>query len=208
MTRFGPGPLNPNWKGGRYASVLPTKLQEKFHQATADPELLNQRAEIALLTARMEELVSNISTGESGAVWKKLNECAKDLIKAKQYGDDVAFDAGIKEMLGLITQGKKEFFVWDEIQATALNKAKLIESERKRILETKLFLTAEQGVNMLAKVADALRKSLDKRVEDERVRRAVKTDVSATIMRLMKIEEESISDKHGGEYDADGGLRF
>jgi hypothetical protein len=68
------GPDLPQFKSGRYSNFLPTRLAATYRNAAKDPELLSLHSEIALLDARMAELLGRVDTGESGALWGTLQK--------------------------------------------------------------------------------------------------------------------------------------
>ena len=52
------GAALPQFKTGRYSKYLPARLAERYHEAERDPELLSLRSELALVQARLAELIS------------------------------------------------------------------------------------------------------------------------------------------------------
>ncbi len=80
-----PGPSNPNWKGGtspssRYSRHVPTRLAARMEQAMIDPEGLSARAELALIEARLAEVLERTDTGEAGRHWKAIVSLNQRLI--------------------------------------------------------------------------------------------------------------------------------
>ena len=63
------GPLNPAFVHGRHSKVLPVRLLERYQASLSDPDLLSMRDDIALVDARMQELLSRVETGESDNLW-------------------------------------------------------------------------------------------------------------------------------------------
>jgi hypothetical protein len=67
------GIASPNFKHGKYSKDLPKGLIARYEQAAQDPELLALRDEIALLDARMVELMHKLGGGEADQeVWKEI----------------------------------------------------------------------------------------------------------------------------------------
>ncbi|NJR71170.1 MAG: hypothetical protein HC771_22945 [Synechococcales cyanobacterium CRU_2_2] len=191
MTRFVPGPLHPNYKHGRYAKVLPTRLQENYAAAIADPDLLAQREEIALLTSRLQDVLVRVDTGESGRIWEALKEAATEMTAAKQANDSQGVSTAFQEILRLIKGGHEDYAAWEDVRQIVLERNKLIKAEGDRIIKAKYYLTVEQGTNMLVNVANALKDSLKRRISDESTRAVIIRDVGTEISQLMRVPSDA-----------------
>src|SRR5262245_50957479 len=77
----------PQTKSGRYSKHLPSRLLATYEEAKRDPEILALRDEVALIDARLAELLKRIDTGESGASWKQLQENFRELRVALKNRD-------------------------------------------------------------------------------------------------------------------------
>src|SRR5678816_2409917 len=69
----------PGFRKGRYVKYIPSGIADKYMEAIGDPQLLDFRQDIALLTARLMEL---LSTGESTALWAETQKAAMQLKQA------------------------------------------------------------------------------------------------------------------------------
>lgn len=58
------GVASPHFRTGRHSRDLPTRLAVRFEAAEGDPRLLELRGELALLDARIEELLGQLDRGE------------------------------------------------------------------------------------------------------------------------------------------------
>src|SRR5262245_19691930 len=76
------GPAAPGFRHGRYSKLLPVQLAARFDEAKADPELLGLRDEIALVDARIADVLERMERGESSKTWSNLQYCARGLRKA------------------------------------------------------------------------------------------------------------------------------
>src|SRR5687768_3976371 len=68
------GAANPAFKTGRHSKYLPPRLQDRYQEALRDATLLSVRDEIALLDARLEDLLRRADTGEAGKIWERLKQ--------------------------------------------------------------------------------------------------------------------------------------
>ena len=127
---FKPGPLNSRWKSGKYSRCLPQRLLATYSELLNDPEYLEQREEIALLTARLAELLQALEAKDSSEIW-------------------------------------------EEIRQTMLDKSKLIISENRRLKTAEACFTAEQGIVMLMRIGEAVKRH----VSDEKAIRAIANEI-------------------------------
>lgn len=103
---------------GRYSSDLPTHLASRFHTSQSDPDLLNLRTDIALIDARLGELVASLSDTPNPETWQTIAE---------------------------LTEQRR----------------KLVETERKRLVDMQQMITSEQAATLVAALTDAVRRHVD-----------------------------------------------
>lgn len=141
-----------------------------------DPELLHGREDIALLDSRLQDVLASVSNEEAGELWKTLKEAKKDYLKAN---DDEIADA-LNQILWLIDQGYTEYQSWTEIRSILQERKKLVESERKRLIDMQQMITAERAMLLLGAVYDSIRRN----VSDKSILAAITQD----IRRLASLE--------------------
>lgn len=191
LTRFKPGPAHPNYKHGRYSKALPERMRQAAEAAIEDPELLNQRSEIALLTARLTEQLKHVDTRTSGQLWAELQATADEFRAFSAAGDRDGAQIAVTKLMRLIKAGGADHAAWEDIRATVLDKNKLIASERKRLVEMKAFVTAEQGMVMIGRLAYAARDALDKFVPDAKQRGKVMNAIALEMQRYTQGQSDA-----------------
>lgn len=171
------GPTHPNWKTGRYSQFLPTQLVPLMAQALQDPEMLSLRSEIGLVTARIEEQLRAIAEGSAGQAWSRLQDAyqlwlrcgreaqeadkAKDSVQAarsRQQGAEAAREIG-----RLIEGGSAENQRWADVTGLIEQRRKLVESERKRLVESQQVVALTQVQTIL----DGLIRTIKRAVKDD-----------------------------------------
>jgi hypothetical protein len=145
------------FKTGKYSKDLPARLSERYLTATSDEKLLELRDEIALIETRLGDLLSRADTGESGATWSQIKTAYEQLRKAASVNDQRKFTESLNEMGRLITKGAGDYAVWDEIFKAVSAKRRGVETERKRLVDLKQMMTAEQAMGMLSFVVATLK---------------------------------------------------
>jgi hypothetical protein len=148
---------------GRYSKHLPARLAERYGEALSDPELLALREEVALTDARIADLLKRVDTGESGRLWRGLGAAWKDFTKARHGKDTDGMAAALDKVGGLIGRGQADYATWGEIGGLLDQRRRLVESERKRLVEMQQVITAEKAMILLAAVVDVIRKNIDDR---------------------------------------------
>lgn len=171
------GIASPTYKDGRYSRYMPTRMRGRYEEAQRDPALLELREEIALLDARLVDLLSRVDTGESGALWRALMTARMELIAAKRAGDLKEQGALLNHILELISQGHSDYRAWSEIAVTLEQRRKLVESERKRLVEAQQTLTVEKAMLLIGAIGGIIKAH----VTNAEQLRAISHDISALV---------------------------
>jgi hypothetical protein len=171
------GAASPQFKTGRHSKYLPTRLRERYQEALDDPELIALNDEIALIDARLAELLGRIDSGESMSVWEKLRKAYQALREA-QAAKDVAGTVDALNVLGdMIERGGRDDETWNQIYYLLDQRRKLTESERKRRVDMQQMVTAERLTILMTAVQDAIRRN----VHDRDTLSAISADIRALI---------------------------
>lgn len=148
------------FKTGRYSKDLPTRLAGRYQEALEDPDLLKLRDEIAILEARSSELIGNLHSGESGHLWQILNDYADKLVLCRRKGDTAGMAQSLNQIIEIIQKGDRDTRTWDEIYRSFEQTRRLTESEVKRLMAMKNYLSAEELMTLLATVIDCVKNNV------------------------------------------------
>lgn len=174
---------SPTYKTGRYSRDLPQRLRERYEQASADGDLLVMREDIALLDARLSDLLARVETGESGAAW---NEAQAQLLAVRvaiKSGDARAMGAALDALSAAIRRGQADYLAWDEIKQALALRRRLVESERKRLVQLSQMITTEQAMVLVTAIVSL--------VHDNVTDRDALTAISNGIRRLVVVDGRS-----------------
>jgi hypothetical protein len=152
------GPAHGAFKHGRYSKLLPARLAARYEESLADDTLLELRNEVALLDVRISEAVQRASAGEGGQLWPELKNVLRDFLRGLTKRDSEGMRTPLQRMEQLIEQGAEETALWDEIVRLLDQRRKLVESERKRLVEMQQIITTEQAMTLLAVILDTIRR--------------------------------------------------
>lgn len=173
------GMASPSFKTGRYSKHLPTRLMARYQEAQSDPTLLALRDEVALIDTRLAELLGRVDTGESAKRWQEAQTAFDALRKARTLADAKAFAAAMDELEQTLVIGN-DYDLWSEIANVVDLRKRLVESERKRLVEMQQMITSERAMVLLTTVAGIIKEH----VTDTNVLAAI----SAEFRRLVAIE--------------------
>lgn len=159
------GPAAANFKTGRYSKYLPAHLKDRYEAATSDPDLLVLRDEIGLIDARVAELMGRISTGENAVTWMILKDKFGELKKHVKSGDVVKTIEALNAVEAVVNTAVGDYLIWGEIQNGLEQRRKLVESERKRLVEIQAFIDARSAMTLVASIIDVIRRNVKDRRE-------------------------------------------
>ena len=81
------GPASPTWKDGRHSRVLPRRLLAAAEASLRDPNKLALEDELALIDARVNDILKRVDSGESGQLWRELRQTWRVYETARRAGD-------------------------------------------------------------------------------------------------------------------------
>lgn len=151
------GLASPHYKTGRWSKYMPTRMVPRYEESQRDTELLALQADIALVDARIADLLGKVDSGESGRIWQKLSALRLEVYDAKRRGDDAAGREALESILHTIGRGKADAAAWHEVIGLIEQRRKLVESERKRLVEMKQMVTVEESMLLVNSAVHSLR---------------------------------------------------
>ena len=154
------GPDNPAFKHGKYSKVLPQGMVKRYHLAMSDPDRLALEHEIALVDARLMQLIERCETGDNGERWRQLRDAMDDFQVAYHKQDAKGMSAQLRQMDALIRDGLADHANWQEIMACVSQRQRLVESERKRFVEMQQTITVEQAMTFVTAVMESVRRNV------------------------------------------------
>ena len=167
----------PQTTHGRYSKDLPTRLAARYQASQTDPDLLNLNAEIALMDARLADLLRRVDTGESGQLWRDLKATYTAMEDAQRAKDFAAVARLLSELGALIRHGHSDYAAWADVRTLVDQRRRLVEAERKRLTEMQQLITAEQAMMLVTRLSSAVRRHVD----DPRVLAAISAELGGVV---------------------------
>ncbi len=150
-----------------------------YQAAESNTDILALRSEIALVEARLTDLLKRVDTGESGDTWISLGKVWSVLRGAVVAGNKAKQNECFPVIQGLIETGRDDYIAWHEVGATLNQLRQLKESERKRLVEARQVVALDHVLVLLEMNVKAAVEAIRKHTDNETARRII-TDVSAS----------------------------
>jgi ribosomal protein S15P/S13E len=167
------GPGHPNFQTGRYSMVLPSRLLARYRDAEEDAELTSLRSELALVDARLADVLSRVDTGESGARWWALMKAHRAFKRAKRLEDVGRMQEALTTLESHIDAGTQDYEAWHDVQELIEQRRKLCDSETRRLVTLQQTISAEQAMLMIGVIVDIIARH----ITDRQVLAQITTDL-------------------------------
>jgi hypothetical protein len=156
---------HPTTKHGRYSRYLPDRLAGRYLEAQSDGELTSLREEVALIDARLADVLGRVDSNEAGTLWAAIGKAVGGYREAEAEGTaGLAKRAKAIDLIeGLCSEGREDYAAWAEVLELIERRRKLAETETKRLAALGQLITAERAMLLLAAVVDVVRRHVDDR---------------------------------------------
>jgi hypothetical protein len=155
------GPEHARWKSGAFSKYLPRDLRKRYEAWLQDAELLASRNEVAMLKARLQELSSRLSTGETADAWGRLRETLAKAKAACDARDEAALRAAVAEGETITEAANANEAAWEAFTTLAERSTLIAQREARRLLEARLYVSAQEVRFLVASLAGAVIRHAD-----------------------------------------------
>lgn len=128
-----------------------------------DAELLHLTNEIALVDTRMSELLDSLSEESGTQLWKRLKRHVNYYKRAVRSRHAKDAQEHLDKLFDLIEDGADEYAKWASIMDMIEHRRRVVESERKRMVEMQQMITTQQAMVFLAAVTASVKKHVSDR---------------------------------------------
>lgn len=145
------------------------------------------RDDVALIDTRLQDVLSRVDTGESGATWKALLATKAAYFAAPdREKNDVLY-----ALFGLIDEGAADYGAWQDVRSLVDQRTRVAQSEQKRKLDMQQMVTIDRLMLFVSSLAQVVRDSIFANVQDREEARRALADASSGIERLISVGESS-----------------
>jgi hypothetical protein len=150
------GIASPNYKHGRYSAFMPQKLLRGYARQVRDPDLLQQRDEIALIDSLIFEALERMSDADSPATWLQLRRLWRTMKHANDAGDMRRAAAKMAAIDEVIRRGASDLDQREDVLYLIERKRRVIESQSRREVQERLFISYDDAAAMFREVVEAV----------------------------------------------------
>jgi len=165
------GEESPHFKNGRHSQYLPDDLDERYRSLVSDPDLNHLRDEIALLDARITEILQLADLGvsvelfkELADLWERADDCRTEYMDAHAEDEDDRMERAVSELFGVITTmgehirgANRDREAWSEVTDLVNERRKLVKAENRRIKQGEEVIDAENARLMITMLQETIR---------------------------------------------------
>jgi hypothetical protein len=167
------------FKTGRYSKYLPDRLVERYEEALNDVELMRLDDEIALVDTKLQDVLEQLpAEGEGPGAWQQLRDAHQRLEQAIARDDANATHAGLVMLSEAIASGGDESSAWRMILVLIEQRRKLVDTERRRLLDEDQVISVERLMILVAAIVDIIKRNVASREERAAVSNEVRRLVS------------------------------
>lgn len=145
-------------KSGRYSKFLPSKLDEMYCEARSNPDILDMREHIALLEARMQEILEESTSEGTAPKWSEVAEIFAEIETALLCAETDKVVAAMERMHKILDDGKRWDRTWVQVTDLMEQLRKMSDTDIKRQKDLNLMVPVERVVILMAAVATAVKR--------------------------------------------------
>jgi len=151
---------NPAYKHGRFSKVLHKNLLNVYEESRNDPELLDCREEVAVVTAVMVQTCERAAVGDFNALWDEMRTCVKGYMgeARKAEASQVILTGFLDRLFNLVLTGQSVARANEELVRLAEKRTAIAARESRRQVEMAALFTVEQVAHILAVLSDAMKR--------------------------------------------------
>lgn len=151
------GIASPSAKHLGYSSVLPKRMLDRYLANEANPDRLALTAEIALLDARLGDLLARVDSGESGDAWRLIGDAFAALRGAMGGADPAETAAALKGLGEVIARGTGDYAAWGEVRGVVQDRRRLVEAEQKRLVAMNELVRVDSFMALVKALTESVR---------------------------------------------------
>lgn len=158
------GVASGQFKHGIYSKYMPKGMLDLYEEFRTNPDLLSLRENVALVDARIVQLLQALDQqGDLGAIWLELQQLFETLMRATQKQDLGGGKAAFEALGDVIEHGADQFRAWSQISEMMEQRRKLVETERRRLVDMQQMITSEQAMVLVSALVTIIREEVTDR---------------------------------------------
>jgi hypothetical protein len=143
------------------ASIKSDEIQNHYTAVVDVDDLLDSTPEIALITARLHQLLGRLDTRESAALISNVRQAWNDFSAAQAVRDDAGVVAAARKLNALLNGQRDDYQVWDDIYRALDVQQKLIGQESKRRVDGARVMKTDDAMGFVLQILHIVKKHVD-----------------------------------------------
>lgn len=159
------GAASPVFKTGTHSKYLPARMVAAYQAALNDPELLDLNQSIALIDARLMDLLGRVDNGEPGKLWFSLRKAYSELDAAIRLKDAKGMVEPLAELDELTRRGASDYAAWGEIGRLLEDRRKQVETKQRVELQGEKAVSATELMTFMGAVLHLIQSTVSDKQE-------------------------------------------
>lgn len=152
------GADNGNFSTGRHSKYLPADLDRLYLEALHNPQLIEMGDHIALLEARMQQVLALAVEGAPAPKWKDMADTFGEVETALLSGKIADVVPALERFHKILENGMKWDTTWNQVIGIMEQLRKMTDTEVKRRKELNQFVPVERVVALMAALGTAVKR--------------------------------------------------
>lgn len=168
----------------RYDRFIPERLAEKYLMSVNDPEIIALNDDIALVETRIKQILERIDDDEPPPVWADAKNAFDEFMMYKRLNDTEKARETLNLLQDIFERQSSDRETWDEIFHRLDQRMKLASEERKRRMDMKTLMDAEQVMDIASRLLAAVNEAAEAVIDDEKLRKELYLATGQRFARL------------------------
>jgi hypothetical protein len=160
-------------RNSKYITAIPGRIKNDFIALRKRDDQLRLNDDIALIDARLNDVLLRVDSGEAGALWIDLKKAHQAFKAARASGDVPKMTERLFEMEAAIEKGVTDWQAWGEVKSLIEQRRRLVESERKREIEQQELLTGKEAASLFNALLSIVNENVTDASTKQRIQAAV-----------------------------------
>jgi hypothetical protein len=140
-----------------YLPFIPKQYLSRYLEARANRELLSLEPSIRVIDLRITELMQRMDSGEHELNWRDAKQALSDYRSAVVLGNSQSQVRAIQELIRIVDEGASAHIAWNQIGKLSEQKRKLVDSQRRLLVEFHQTIALKDINRMLDEHGDMVR---------------------------------------------------
>ena len=164
----------------KYATSVPGRLLRMYEDGINNPQIVAHVDEIALLEARIGDLLGQVEDGGAAELWREARKMYKEFRKQERLNPMLA-ETYLQSLGEVIEQGNHDIGAWDQVLKAVEQRRKLASSHHQQLVQAQQYIAVSKVLEMLAEIAKVVQHQIQDPHKVQAILNAITAQLSAPI---------------------------